>query len=273
MPPLPLTLGTAGLLAAIMLAEHRFPLRRQTQLEPARTLRNLVLGAVSMAVVASLEAPVTHRLAARAEERRHGAVQRLPLPRWARDALAVLMMDYTIYVWHIMTHKVPLLWRFHLVHHLDLDLDASTALRFHAADMLISIPYRVAQVALIGVSRRALRVWQACFFVSILFHHSNLRLPARLERRLAALFTTPRMHAIHHLAAEAETSANWSSGLSVWDRLHGTFRLDARQPATRIGVPAYDDPKQTWLRASLILPFARQPDAWTPAPAGRGTSP
>ena len=205
--------------------------------------------------------PVVQPLAARAERRRAGLVQRLPVPPIIRDALAVLAMDYTIYVWHVLTHKVPALWRFHLVHHIDLDLDSSTALRFHAADMLISVPWRAAQVALIGTSRRALAAWQAFFFASVLFHHSNLRLPARLERTLSRVLTTPRMHGIHHAADRGQTGSNWSSGLSVWDHLHGTIRLDP--PRARIGVPAYRRPHEIRLAPSLALPFTRQRDAWS----------
>ena len=256
-------LAVAGL-AALLLAERRAPLRRPTQREPGRSLRNLVMGGLSMAVVAALEAPVAGPLSAWTERRRIGLVQLLPLPRLWRDGLAVLGLDYMMYLWHVLTHKAPLLWRFHLVHHIDLDLDSSTALRFHAVDMLVSIPWRAAQVALVGASPRALSVWQKFFFGSVLFHHANLRLPAKLERILAHVLTTPRMHAIHHSAVADQTASNWSSGLSLWDHLHGTFRLDVPQRGIRIGVPACRDPAATWLLPSLTLPFRRQRDAWTP---------
>ena len=246
-----------GAAAAILVGERRSPLRRQTQSEPARTLRNLVLGACSMAVVSAVEGPAVRPLAARA-------------------ARGVLAMDYTIYLWHVLTHKVPVLWRLHLVHHADLDMDATTALRFHAADMLVSVPYRAAQVALLGVSPRALRAWQAFFFVSVLFHHSNLRLPPGLERRLSRVLTTPGMHGIHHSTVRAETSSNWSSGLSLWDHLHRTFRAgapgrdapgrDALDGEVQVGLPGYRDPREIRLRPSLAMPFVRQRDAWQPQP-------
>lgn len=260
----PLAAGAAAL-TLIAAAERWSPLRRRTQAEPARTVRNLALGALSMAIVAIAEDPAVLPLARRAQAQRRGLMQRLPLPAWARDGLAFLGMDYTIYLWHVATHKVPLLWRLHLVHHVDLDLDASTALRFHALDMLVSTPYRAVQVALLGASPRALAAWRAFFFLSILFHHSNLRLPWRLEQRLARVLTTPRMHGIHHAAARDETDSNWSSGLSLWDRLHGTFRLDVPRDAVRVGVPAYRDPAEVGLGASLTLPFRRQRDPWRPA--------
>ncbi len=224
------------------------------------------MGAMSMAVVALVQTPLAVPLSRRVEQHRRGLVQRLPL-RWARDALAFLLMDYTMYLWHVATHRSPFLWRFHLVHHIDHDLDSSTALRFHAADMAISVPYRLLQVALIGTSPRALRLWQNWFFLSVLFHHSNVGLPATLERRVARLLTTPRMHGIHHTAVREQTDSNWSSGLSVWDHLHGTFRFHAPQPQDPIGVPAYRSPEAARLIASLALPFARQRDAWAAEPA------
>ena len=271
---------TAAMVAgalAILVAERRRPLRRRTQAEPRRELTNLVLGIAASLAVSLAETPVVEPLARRAAARRRGLVQRLPLPDWARDGLGLVLMDYTFYLWHVLTHKVPALWRLHLVHHVDLDMDASTALRFHALDMVVSAPWRFAQVALIGLSPRGLRVWRAFFFLSILFHHSNTRLPERWERRLARVLTTPRMHGIHHSAAADRTNANWSSGLSWWDHLHGTFRLDAAGAAVGIGVPAYREPAEVALRPVLSLPFRRQRDDWAARPpAGRppaGTTP
>ena len=260
------TLLLSAASAAILVGERLSPLRARTQREPRRILRNLVLGGLSLATVVLAEGPVVRPLAARASRRRDGLAQRLPLPPWARDLVAFLCMDYTMYVWHVLTHKVPLLWRLHLVHHVDLDLDASTALRFHAVDMLVSVPWRALQVTLLGTSPRALRLWQSFFFGSVLFHHSNWRLPSRLERVLSLVLTTPRMHGIHHSTVRGETHSNWSSGLSLWDRLHRTFRLDVPQRQITVGVPGYREPNDTGLRAALRLPFVRQRDAWAPQP-------
>ena len=263
-------LGIAAL--GLLFAERKRPLRRTTQAEPGRSITNLALGAISMATVALVEAPLTRPLSARAVRQREGLVQTLPLPAWARDGAAVLLMDYTVYLWHVATHKVPLLWRFHLVHHIDLDLDTTTGLRFHAVDMAISAPFRAAQVALIGVSPRALKIWQGWFFLSVLFHHSNLRVPERLERLLARLVTTPRMHGIHHSAVRDETDSNWSSGLALWDHLHRTFRLDVSQQDIAIGVPAYRDPAELGVLASLALPFGAERDAWSAPPPRKPTA-
>ncbi len=264
---LTLALGIATTAAALLLflAEKRRPLREQNQHEPARTVRNLVMGATSMAVVALLQRPLVEPLAERVAERRWGLARQLPAPEWARDAAAFLLLDYTIYIWHVLTHKVPFLWRFHVVHHLDMDMDTTTAMRFHAVDMAISIPWRAAQVLVCGASPRALLLWQSFFFGSVLFHHSNLRLPLALERRLVRVLTTPRLHGIHHSVVRDETNSNWSSGLSVWDWLHGTIRVDVPQDRLELGVPAYQNPKTLELVPSFLLPFRRQREAWLSA--------
>jgi sterol desaturase/sphingolipid hydroxylase (fatty acid hydroxylase superfamily) len=177
-------------------------------------------------------------------------------------------MDYTLYWWHVCTHRIKFLWRFHLPHHADLDMDASTALRFHFGEVAISVVWRALQVVLIGVSPLAFSVWQTGLVVAILFHHSNIRLAPETERRLSRWLVTPGMHAIHHSAVEDETNSNWSSGLAIWDRLHGTYRLDVPQPEITIGVPAYRDPKELTLRKVLKMPFAARRYDWR-LPDGR----
>lgn len=252
----------ASAAVTLFVIEKRRPLRQPTQAEPARTVRNLAMGAMSMAVVAVLQRPVVDPLSRRVAARRLGLAQALPLPAVPRDAIAFLALDYTIYVWHVLTHRVPFLWRFHLVHHVDLDLDTTTGLRFHFVDMALSVPWRAAQVIVCGASPRALLLWQGFFFVSVLFHHSNLRMPWSVERRLVRVLTTPRLHGIHHSTLREHSGSNWSSGLSLWDWLHGTGRLDVPQAAITIGVPAYRDPREIRIGPSLKLPFVRQRDAW-----------
>jgi sterol desaturase/sphingolipid hydroxylase (fatty acid hydroxylase superfamily) len=176
--------------------------------------------------------------------------------------LAVVLLDYTLYIWHVLTHRLALLWRFHLVHHVDLDMDASTALRFHFGELALSIPWRAAQIMLIGVSPLSLSVWQTLLLLSIQFHHSNVRLPIRTERRLNRFIVTPRMHGIHHSIVPEEADSNWSSGLTIWDRLHGTLRLNVPQDEIVIGVPAYRDPEEAQLETVLVMPFEEQHPSW-----------
>jgi sterol desaturase/sphingolipid hydroxylase (fatty acid hydroxylase superfamily) len=253
----------AGLAAAVFglltLGESRRPLRRTVERAGRRRRRNLAVGALSAAVVQIADRPLTRAAAALAGQRRWGLVQRLGLPPWAQDALAFLLLDYTLWVWHVLLHRWPPLWRLHAVHHADLDLDASTGVRFHPVEMLASVPWRIAQVLLVGAGPRALERWQSALFLSVLFHHSNLRLPLSLESALAWLFVTPRQHGIHHSVVRDEMDSNWSSLLNVWDRAHGTLRLDVPQERITIGLPAPRDPEALALPRLLTMPLEEGP--------------
>jgi sterol desaturase/sphingolipid hydroxylase (fatty acid hydroxylase superfamily) len=261
-----LVLLLAGLL---VWGESRRPLRRQTQSRPAREVRNLGTALISAAVVGLIEVPSVRPLADLVERRAWG-IRRLRLPHWAEIVLAVLLMDYTLYLWHVAIHRCKFLWRFHQVHHVDLDMDVTTALRFHFGEVLLSVPYRWTQILLIGVGRRSLAIWQRFLLLCVIFHHSNLKLPPQLESLLARFVMTPRLHTIHHSTVEGETNSNWSSGLTLWDRLHGTFRLDVPVEDVTIGVPAFQDPKELTLIGLLKMPFGRQRPSWQFPP---GTAP
>jgi len=251
-----------GAFAVLVRTECRRPLRGARESKTTRNVRNLAVAGLSAATLSLLEKPVVGPISRFVTEHRFGLLPKLGLPTWLEMPLSVLMMDYTLYCWHVLTHRVPALWRFHAVHHVDLDMDASTALRFHFGEMAMSVPYRAAQVAMIGVSPRALSIWQAFLFLSVMFHHSNVRLPRSLERWLVRLIVTPRMHEIHHSIIREETNSNWSSGLTVWDRLHGTLRLDLPETAIDIGVPAYRDPREVSIVNLVEMPFREQRPSW-----------
>lgn len=227
---------------AMAVAERRRPLRPRHEPRLRHIVRNLSFGGLAGAVVTFAERPLVMRAARHCVRRRQGLLGRAKLPGWADTVAGVLLLDYTLFGWHWLTHRVPLLWRFHASHHADVDLDASSGARFHPGEMLLSIPYRLTQVRAFGISPRALTAWQLCTVVGILFHHSNLRLPQRVDRALARVVVTPRMHGIHHSRRRAERNSNWSSGiLSVWDWLHKTVRLDVPQAEIAIGLDGFDD--------------------------------
>ncbi len=262
-----------GTLCALLWLERRRPLRRAVEPKGRRNARNLAVAALSAAAIQLAEKPITQPLTGLVERRRWGLLKRLSLPVWLEVPLAVALLDYTLYLWHVLVHQVPFLWRFHQPHHVDLDLDASTALRFHFAEMVASVPWRAAQVVVIGVSPLALSVWQTATLVEILFHHSNVELPVEVERWLCRLIVTPRMHGIHHSVVPEETGSNWSSGLTVWDWLHGTLRLNVPQDAITIGVLAYRAAEEVTLPHVLAMPFGEQRDSWRLPGDGRPTRP
>ena len=257
-------LGAGGLLWWL---ERRRPLRRAVEPKLTRQGRNLTIAALSAVALQLCEPPVAQPLTQIVERKKLGLLKIRPLPPVLETVLAIVLLDYTLYLWHVLTHKVPFLWRFHLVHHVDLDLDASTALRFHFAEIMVSVVWRAAQILVIGITPRSFAVWQAFLFPSILFHHANLRLPLVAERKLQNFIVTPRLHGIHHSCEQDETNSNWSSGLTLWDKLHGTFRADVPQNEIVIGVPAYHQPDAVTLGKILTLPFHQQKPAWPLPPA------
>lgn len=238
------------------------PLRRRLEPRLRRTIRNFTTGALALAIVTILQAPILMPLVNWTQKHGVGLLNLVDLPAALAVGLAVLLLDYTLWHWHRINHVVPFFWRFHLVHHVDRDMDASTALRFHFGEHALSIGWRVLQVLAIGPSPTALWVFHALLVAAILFHHSNTRIPLRLERFLVRVIVTPRMHGIHHSDWRNETNSNWSSLLSGWDYLHRTVLLSVPQEEVVVGVPAYREPEDVTIGRILWMPFQRQRDDW-----------
>ena len=262
----------AGVVAALYLLEEVFTLREQHHGKTGRTLTNTAVAASGFAVVRLALLPAMVGAGHFAERHRFGIVQWLPLPKWARYTLGVLLLDYTNYLWHTLTHRVPFLYRFHRVHHSDLDMDVTTGFRFHLGEQVFSILYRGGMIALIGSPADLVLGYEAVFEGCTAFHHSNLRLPRRLEGLLTKLMITPRAHGIHHSIVREEFDSNYGVVFAFWDHLHGTHRLDVPQEAITIGLPAWRDPAELTVPKLHTMPLAKirpwvVPVAATPSPA------
>lgn len=238
--------------------EYRRPLRRTTQPKATRTLTNLAIASTSAIALRFTFYPVVIAIAFWVEDRGYGLLHSLNLPHVITTILSIVVLDWTLYYWHLMLHKVPFLWRFHNVHHVDLDLDSSTAFRFHFGELMISTFFRSAQIFVFGISPFNLGLFELMITSFALFHHSNLRLPAGLEKVLSRLLITPRLHGIHHSTVRSETDSNFGTIFSGWDFIHGTFKSDVPQDSIVIGVPAYRNPKELSITGLLKMPFMRQ---------------
>jgi len=255
--------GGAAIAAAVVvsfLAEQRRPLRPRGRPLAERLVTNAAMVTVAAVVLRACMVPAALAVAQAGERAGVGVLRWLPLPPAVAAVAGFLLLDWTVYVWHRLNHRAPLLWRFHLVHHTDLDLDVSTAFRFHAGELLLSIAWRSAQIVLIGASPALVLVYEAAMETATAFHHSNWGLPLAVDRALNVVLVTPRMHGVHHSVREAETNANWSVIFSWWDRVHRTRRTAGEPPA--IGLPAYRDPRELGVLRLLALPFGRQRDVW-----------
>lgn len=242
--------------------EKRRPLRKTVESKEIRTVRNLLMAGSASAAMIIFEKPAIDFFTKFVEDRRIGFLKIFKLPRSIETILAIILLDYTLYLWHISTHKVPFLWRFHLVHHVDLDLDSSTAYRFHFGEIIISVLWRIMQILLIGASPQAIKSWQTLLFPAVLFHHSNLKLPDDWDEKLSQIIITPRLHGIHHSVVQAETDSNWSTIFSVWDRLHRTLKTDVNESEIKIGVPAFQNSQELKFIYLLELPFLEQKPSW-----------
>ncbi len=222
----PLVTAVMGLAAA---AESAAPLRRPVSSRRRRWPKNAAFALLAAVVVRAAVIPATQATARAAARRRFGLLRWLPLPPAARAAASILALDYTMYLWHRVLHAPPL-WRFHAVHHADPDLDVSTAVRFHAGELVASVPFRCLQVALLGVDPGVALTYEIAMQVAALLHHSNIGLPRSLDHALSRVVVTPRLHGVHHSADARERASNFSVLFSFWDRVHGTSRTGDIQP-------------------------------------------
>ncbi len=264
----------ACMLIALFWLQWRFPLRRQQFRTLHRLIRNFLLSVPGFAVVRLAMLPVPLAAAMWAQDRHIGLLNWLALPRWVAIVATFPLMDYAYWWWHWANHMLPLFWRFHNVHHTDLDMDVSTAARFHFGEMLFSVGFLSLAVIVFGIAPIMLLVFFTTFEAATLFHHSNWRLPIGLERVLNMIIVTPRMHGIHHSIVERETNSNWGTIFCWWDKFHRTLRRDVPQNEITIGVAAYRDEKELTLGQLLALPFRKQrpwqlPDGVRPERAPR----
>ncbi|MGH9935671.1 MAG: sterol desaturase family protein [Blastocatellia bacterium] len=219
-------------------------------------VRNLTLGLLNGAALALLAAPLLALFAVWAENSGFGLLRALRLPPAVATALAVLLFDGWMYLWHRANHEIPFLWRFHRVHHGDPEMDATTAVRFHLGEILISSALRLAVVPLLGISLRQLLIYEALLLPVILFHHGNVNFPEKLDRRLRVALVSPAIHRIHHSRVKVETNSNYASVFSFWDRIMGTLRLRENGRPVNFGLDDFDGEEWQRVPGMLTAPFA-----------------
>ena len=230
------------------------PARRVTR--GKRWVTNLALFAIDTLAVRLLVPLLMVGAAAWAADRDWGLLNSLDLPQWLGVALAILALDLALYLQHWATHRVPLLWRLHKVHHSDPGFDVTTAARFHPVEIVLSMLYKMAIVVALGLPVWGVFLFEVIFNLATLFTHANFALPARLEKPVRAMLVTPDMHRIHHSAIRRETDSNYGTLLSGWDRLFGTYTSAAEGRIT-IGLGEYQDTRPHRLGWSLLLPFRK----------------
>ena len=255
--PLIRLLVFAGIFAAMAAWEILAPRRERKLARRTRWPGNV--GVVVLdTVLVRLVFPVTAvGLALVAEVRGWGLFHTLELPAWASLLLAVIALDLAIYLQHVLFHAVPALWRLHRMHHADLEFDVTTGARFHPIEILLSMGIKLGVVAGLGAPAAAVLLFEMLLNATSMFNHSNVRMPARLDRVLRWIVVTPDMHRVHHSIVARETNSNFGFNLPWWDRLFGTYRAQpaAGHEGMTIGIEQFRDPAEQRLDRMLTQPF------------------
>lgn len=261
----PTRLLVVAVLLALLLAWQRLRPRRGDAAIPGRQWRNVALVLVASAVVYVLVPVTTVAFAASAASSGNGVFNRIALPTALEMLLGIVLLDLAIYWQYRWFHLLPWLWRMHRVHHSDIGFDATLGLRFHPAEILLSLLYKLALIAVFGFAPVTVLVYEILLASFALFTHADIALPARWDARLRRIFVTPDWHRVHHSVHRDETDSNYGNILSVWDRV---FTSHVPQPrdghlGMSIGLPVFRDPAMQTIFALLRQPLASEPPVST----------
>ncbi|MGQ9366134.1 sterol desaturase family protein [Azospirillum sp. ST 5-10] len=263
-----------GVFAVVALWEAVAPRRVPTYGRRRRWPGNLGIVVIDTVVVRILFPTAAVGMALLAEQRGWGLLNAVAAPVWIAVPVSVLLLDLAIYLQHVLFHAVPVLWRLHRMHHADLDIDVTTGLRFHPAEIVLSMVIKAAVVTALGAPAVAVLAFEVLLNATAMFNHANLRLPPSADRALRRVLVTPDMHRVHHSVVVAETNSNYGFNLPWWDRLFGTYR---DQPAAghdgmTIGIERFRTAGDLRLDRMLLQPFHGDEDrhgAAGPAPHAR----
>jgi sterol desaturase/sphingolipid hydroxylase (fatty acid hydroxylase superfamily) len=255
--PLVRLVAFAGIFAAMAAWEVLAPRREQNLARGTRWPGNIGVVVLDTALVRIVFPTTAVGLALLAEARGWGLFNALALPIWASVPLAVMALDLTIYLQHVLFHAVPALWRLHRMHHADLEFDVTTGARFHPIEILLSMGIKLGVIAALGTPAIGVLLFEVLLNATSMFNHSNARMPARLDRVLRWIVVTPDMHRVHHSIVARETNSNFGFNLPWWDRLFGTYRDQpaAGHEAMTIGIEQFRKPVEQRLDRMLTQPF------------------
>lgn len=251
-----------SLFAVLATLEALAPRRARSQLRSKRWVTNwgvTVINTLTLRLMAFALPLLAVGAALDADTQGWGLFNAISLPIWLEIAIVVLIFDFAIWLQHLITHKVPLLWRLHRVHHADVDMDVTTAIRFHPVEIALSMLLKIGLVYLLGPAAIAIVIFEIILNGTAMFNHSNLALPAGLDRIMRKVLVTPDMHRVHHSVQRSEHDSNYGFCLSIWDQLFGTYIAQPKDghDAMQVGLEWQDD-RPSKLGWSLALPFARK---------------
>src|ERR1039457_6317089 len=243
-----------GVLVAVAIWETIAPLRELTDSKKRRWFTNLSLVMINTSMVLFTLPILPASMAFMAQEQGWGLLNMIVLPAWISVVVAVVALDFIIYIQHVLFHFLPILWRLHRMHHTDLDLDVTSGNRFHPIEIVISIAIKPIAVTLIGPPAGAVVIFEAVLNATAQFNHGNIRLPEAVDRCLRLIVVTPDMHRVHHSVIPRETNSNFGFNLPWWDRLCGTYRSQPELGHTSLSIGLKQlDRKSTRLNSSHLV--------------------
>lgn len=245
-----------GLLFFLVL-ELLAPYRQSSVSKTKRWINNLALTLFNSLVLYLVFAGAVVTTAMYVTAHQLGVLNMVQLPPWVKLLVTIAFMDFILYIWHLLNHEVPFLWRFHRVHHSDLNMDVSTATRFHIGELAISAVIKVALIFLLGASLVGVLIFECVLVLCAQFQHSSVRVPEWFENLFWTLFVPPSMHRIHHSVVIKERNTNYGTVLSTWDRWLGTLLTGVDQDKIRIGVGAYQKADKLKFQHLLAMPATR----------------
>lgn len=250
-----------SVLATIAIWELIAPRRKLTDNKRRRWFANLTLVAIDTIVVRLIVPVLPVGMALMAQERGWGILNQIDFPYGIEIILAIIFLDFVVYLQHVLFHFLPILWRLHRMHHTDLDIDVTTGNRFHPIEIIISIGIKLAAITLIGPPALAVVAFEVILNATSQFNHGNIRMNEAVDRWLRLVVVTPDMHRVHHSVIPRETNSNFGFNLPWWDRLCGTYRPQPEQghEAMVIGLKEFRRPAALTLSRLLIQPFVRTP--------------
>jgi sterol desaturase/sphingolipid hydroxylase (fatty acid hydroxylase superfamily) len=248
-----------GVFLLVAMAEVLWSRRPLTVPKGRRWLANIVMVALDTGANRLAMPLMPVGMAELARVKGWGLLNLIAIPPWVGFAVAVLFLDLVIYLQHRAFHRIPLFWRFHRMHHTDLDLDVSSGNRFHPIEILVSTAIKLAAVAVSGAAPAAVVAFEVLLNATSLFTHGNVRLPVGFDRVLRLILVTPDMHRVHHSVIPRETDSNFSFNASWWDRLLGTYcdQPEAGHDGMVIGLREYRDPDRLGVWGLLMVPFRK----------------
>jgi len=248
-----------GVLILMSLLEALFPRRARTQTRLERWPTNLgiiVLNAISLRLLGPISALIA---ADYALDHNWGLLAHspIPLPLWLEFIIGFLLLDLAIYWQHVASHKIPMIWRFHKVHHADRDIDASTGIRFHPIEVALSMVYKCGIILLLGPITLAVLIFEITLNASAMFNHANFKLPLCLDKILRQIIITPDVHRVHHSVIKHETNSNYGFFLVFWDKLFGSYIKQPQEghDSMTIGLDEYQSKQPNTFSWSLLTPF------------------